>query len=128
MIILLTNLEILYLTFGVSLGAILILIAIFFTLRYFKKKKEIKINVEEKHKKDIVFQDENELFNLFGGRDNIVNVELKGSRLNIELKDTFLFKKEDIKNYFIENILIMSNKVVLIGSGVESLFNQLKSN
>ena len=128
MIILLTNLEILYLTFGVSLGAILILIAIFFTLRYFKKKKEIKINVEEKHKKDIVFQDENELFNLFGGRDNIVNVELKGSRLNIELKDTSLFKKEDIKNYFIENILIMSNKVVLIGSGVESLFNQLKSN
>lgn len=128
MIILLTNLEILYLTFGVSLGAILILIAIFFTLRYFKKKKEIKINVEEKHKKDIVFQDENELFDLFGGRDNIVNVELKGSRLNIELKDTSLFKKEDIKNYFIENILIMSNKVVLIGSGVESLFNQLKSN
>lgn len=128
MIILLTNLEILYLTFGVSLGAILILLAIFFTLRYFKKKKEIKINVEEKRKKDIVFQDENELFDLFGGRDNIVNVELKGSRLNIELKDTSLFKKEDIKNYFIENILIMSNKVVLIGSGVESLFNQLKSN
>ncbi len=128
MIILLTNLEILYLTFGVSLGAILILLAIFFTLRYFKKKKETKINVEEKHKKDIVFQDENELFDLFGGRDNIVNVELKGSRLNIELKDTSLFKKEDIKNYFIENILIMSNKVVLIGSGVESLFNQLKSN
>ena len=128
MIILLTNLEILYLTFGVSLGAILILLAIFFTLRYFKKKKETKIIVEEKHKKDIVFQDENELFDLFGGRDNIVNVELKGSRLNIELKDTSLFKKEDIKNYFIENILIMSNKVVLIGSGVESLFNQLKSN
>ena len=128
MIILLTNLETLYLTFGVSLGAILILLAIFFTLRYFKKKKETKINVEEKRKKDIVFQDENELFDLFGGRDNIVNVELKGSRLNIELKDTFLFKKEDIKNYFIENILIMSNKVVLIGSGVESLFNQLKSN
>lgn len=128
MIILLTNLETLYLTFGVSLGAILILLAIFFTLRYFKKKKETKINVEEKHKKDIVFQDENELFDLFGGRDNIVNVELKGSRLNIELKDTSLFKKEDIKNYFIENILIMSNKVVLIGSGVESLFNQLKSN
>ena len=128
MIILLTNLEILYLTFGVSLGAILILLAIFFTLRYFKKKKETKINVEEKHKKDIVFKDENELFDLFGGRDNIVNVELKGSRLNIELKDTSLFKKEDIKNYFIENILIMSNKVVLIGSGVESLFNQLKSN
>lgn len=128
MIILLTDLEILYLTFGVSLGAILILLAIFFTLRYFKKKKETKINVEEKHKKDIVFQDENELFDLFGGRDNIINVELKGSRLNIELKDTSLFKKEDIKNYFIENILIMSNKVVLIGSGVESLFNQLKSN
>ena len=128
MIILLTNLETLYLTFGVSLGAILILLAIFFTLRYFKKKKETKINVEEKHKKDIVFQDENELFDLFGGRDNIVNVELKGSRLNIELKDTSLFKKEDIKKYFIENILIMSNKVVLIGSGVESLFNQLKSN
>ena len=128
MIILLTNLETLYLTFGVSLGAILILLAIFFTLRYFKKKKETKINVEEKRKKDIVFQDENELFDLFGGRDNIVNVELKGSRLNIELKDTSLFKKEDIKNYFIENILIMSNKVVLIGSGVESLFNQLKSN
>ena len=128
MIILLTNLEILYLTFGVSLGAILILLAIFFTLRYFKKKKETKINVEEKHKKDIVFQDKSELFDLFGGMDNIVNVELKGSRLNIELKDTSLFKKEDIKNYFIENILIMSNKVVLIGSGVESLFNQLKSN
>ncbi len=128
MIILLTNLEILYLTFGVSLGVILILLAIFFTLRYFKKKKETKISVEEKYKKDIVFQDENELFDLFGGRDNIVNVELKGSRLNIELKDTSLFKKEDIKNYFIENILIMSNKVVLIGSGVESLFNQLKSN
>ena len=90
-----------------------ILLILFFNLRK-RKKTLIKEEVTP-------LVDETAYF-AFGGKDNIKSVELKGSRLVIELFDQSKFVKDAIKDYGIDRVLVMSNKITLVGTNVNKLY------
>ena len=98
------------------------------TFLLLKKFNKLPFMSNKKVEKKVEFKIENndELLATFGGKENIEQVELKGSRLRIQLKDMNLFNKEKIKEFGIDRILLMSNKIILIGEGVNSIFDCTK--
>lgn len=95
-----------------------ILLILFFNLRKRKKsliKKEVTPLVDET------------AYFAFGGKDNIKSVELKGSRLVIELFDQSKFVKDAIKDYGIDRVLVMSNKITLVGTNVNKLYELINN-
>ncbi len=116
--ILLTNIE-LCLVICIPILALLVIgviLLLFFKLR--KRNKEIKVS------ENVTIIDETIYF-AFGGKDNIKNVELKGSRLVIELIDQTKFEKVAIKDYGIDRVLVMSNKITLVGTKVNEIYSLL---
>lgn len=110
----LSNVE-LALAISIPLFALLVLaiiLILFFKLR--KRNKDIK----EEENVNVV---DETIFFAFGGKDNIKNVELKGSRLVIELVDQSKFIKDAVKGYGIDRVLVMSNKITLVGTNVNKL-------
>ena len=95
-----------------------ILLILFFNLRK-RKKTLIKEEVTP-------LVDETAYF-AFGGKDNIKSVELKGSRLVIELFDQSKFVKDAIKDYGIDRVLVMSNKITLVGTNVNKLYELINN-
>ncbi len=89
------------------IGALLLLgiiIFLYFYLSKHKKSKQEKENV-------------NKIFSLLGGKENILSLSAKGSRLSFTLKDKDKFDEAGIKNLGITSIIYMSNKItIVIGS------------
>lgn len=108
--------------------SIVVVVGTLITFILLKKFNKLPFKRNKKEEKKVEFKIENndELLETFGGKENIEQVELKGSRLSIQLKDMNLFNKEKIKEFGIDRILLMSNKIILIGDGVNSIFNCTK--
>lgn len=100
-------------------------LVIFLLLKKFNKLP-FKSNKKVEKKVEFKIENNDEILATFGGKENIEQVELKGSRLSIQLKDMNLFNKEKIKEFGIDRILLMSNKIILIGEGVNSIFDCTK--
>ncbi len=108
--------EIYYYIFGVLLTAIILGCCIFLVIRS-KKKTEVK----EQANLYVEF------LKLLGGQDNIVEVEAKGSRLNLVLKDYSLMDEKKLKELGVSSIIKMTKKVTLvIGNMAEELACKLK--
>lgn len=67
---------------------------------------------------------DDEFFLLIGGKDNVINYKLVGSRLTLELKDYSLVNKEGLKKENFDGIIEMKNKIVLVK---EDLSEELKA-
>ena len=117
--------QILTICLVVSLVVVIGTLVTFILLKKFNKLP-FKGNKKEEKKVEFKIENNDELLSTFGGKENIEQVELKGSRLSIQLKDMNLFNKEKIKEFGIDRILLMSNKIILIGDGVNSIFNCTK--
>ena len=49
-----------------------------------------------------------------GGKNNIKSVNAMGSRLTLELNDSNLINKDKLKELGVSNILVMSEKIILV--------------
>lgn len=85
---------------------IIIVLAVLITL-ILKKKKKKKLLVEKKEL-------HSQLIDGFGGVENVISSEAKGSRLNLVLKDYTKLNEERIKELGVSSIIKMSTKVTLI--------------
>lgn len=103
---------------GITIPLAVVLVAVILLILYFSLKKRRKNVKEVENHIDI---DDNVFF-AFGGKDNIKSVELKGSRLVIELFDQTKFEKEFVKDKGIDRVLVMSNKITLVGENVEEIY------
>lgn len=64
-----------------------------------------------------------------GGRQNILTLAAKGSRLVIVLKDKNLLKEEDLKAQGVLSIIKMSSKITLVmPDAAEQIVEKLKEN
>lgn len=59
-----------------------------------------------------------------GGLENFTNVEAKGSRLSVAIKDKNLLNEENLKKNGVLSLIKMSNKVVLVVDGSAEKFKQ----
>lgn len=96
----------LIITFSIIGGLLLLGIIIFLSVFFSQHKKN-------KNEKENI----NKIFLLLGGKDNILSLSAKGSRLSFSLKDKSKFDESGIKNLGITSIIYMSNKItIVIGS------------
>ncbi len=68
-------------------------------------------------------------FSAFGGEDNILGRELKGSRIVVKLKDANLVDQEKIKEAGVDGFILMSTQLTLVIKGdakkvYETLFGE----
>lgn len=109
----------------IPLFVIIILIFAIYLVKQNKKKK--KENAEKKIDSEIK-EVTSSLKDKFGGKDNILEISSKGSRVTVLLKDISLINKDEINKTF-DNVMFMSNKVVfLIGSDSEKFKQLLEDN
>lgn len=109
----------------IPLFVIIITVLVIYLVKQNKKKK--KQNAEKKIDSEIK-EVASSLKDKFGGKDNILEISSKGSRVTVLLKDISLINKDEINKTF-DNVMFMSNKVVfLIGSDSEKFKQLLEDN
>lgn len=87
-------------------GVIFITVLILFIIAMVKNKKEKNVVKRELPSDDIVYS--------LGGKDNIINASLNGSRLSLVLKDYKLVNESKLNELGIDSIIKMSNKIILV--------------
>lgn len=98
-------------------GAIILIV-----LHNKKKRKQYNKEVE---KADIKFkEDTGKLANYLGGIDNVVGINLTGSRVSIQIKDITAIDKNKIDELF-QPVVYMSNKITFVIGSKSNEFEQL---
>lgn len=70
---------------------------------------------------------ENAIAVLFGGKDNIVKVFYRGSRVTVQVKDTSVIRSEDFDRADLSGALIMSDRIVFpVGENAAEFCSNLK--
>lgn len=102
-----------------TVAAILLIVVVVIVALNLKSKKAIKS--AKSPEKPIDFA------NFVGGKDNIISVNMNGSRISLELKDYSLVNDEKLKENKVLSILKMSNKITLVcdKGDVTNIFNSL---
>lgn len=57
---------------------------------------------------------DNQILEAIGGKDNVINATLVGSRLNLILKDYDIVDEEKLNSLGIDSVIRMSNKIILV--------------
>lgn len=83
---------------------VLLGIILFFVIKAIRKNKFL----EERKKSN------NELILALGGRENILNVQARGSRLTLVLKDYEIIDEAKLKMHGVSSIIKMSEKITLV--------------
>lgn len=114
-----------YIIIGFVALALIVLGVILFI--YFKRKKVESKNIENESAPAVQI-DGNALVDALGGVDNIVNVENKGNRIFVTLKNYDVIDNEKIKSNGVDSIIKMSNKLVLVTLKAQEIMSLLSSN
>ncbi len=95
------------LTIGLVAGGLLLVVCVIVLVICLNKSNKKK-NIEENKKQN------SEFLNYFGGNENVISCESKGSRLILILKDYSLLNEEKLKENGISSMIKATNKVTLI--------------
>ncbi len=122
-----TTTIILAVVFGVA-GLLMIGIGAYYFINQSLKGKKTKAKEEK-----LIFEHSDDKFiEALGGSENIISYELKGkSRLVLTLKDYSKLNKEELKKFYIDRFLEMSEKIILVGNNLSPLneiLNKTKTN
>lgn len=115
-----------------SVFGVAIILALFIGIYYFFFKAKNKKKAATKEK-EIVFEHSDDKFiEALGGVDNIISYDLRGqARLSVVLKDKEKINKEELKKFYVDRFLEMSDKIILVGENLEPLvkiLDKFKSN
>ena len=103
----------------VSICLIIVLVLIVLLLKKSKRKKDTELNKKQN----------NTFLEIFGGSDNIISCESRGSRLVLVLKDYSLLNEEKLKENGVTSLIKANNKVTLIiGEKSKELENFINEN
>lgn len=71
---------------------------------------------------------ENAIAVLFGGRENIIALEARGSRVTIQVKDTTLIRSADFDRAGLKGAMIMSDRIVFpVGANAAEFAENLRA-
>ncbi|MDY6430951.1 MAG: hypothetical protein SPL00_04090 [Bacilli bacterium] len=81
---------------------------------------------EKKPAKPVLNYDDS--MNLLGGKDNIVESKINGSRITVILKNYDLVNKEEIEKLGVDRFILMSDRLILVAKeNVEEIYKRLFS-
>lgn len=108
---------------GICAIATLLILAIIIPIIIVSKKRNKIKNEESNKKQNATFLD------IFGGEDNIISCEAKGSRLVLVLNDYSKLDEERLKDNGVTSLIKATNKVTLIiGEKSKDLENFINEN
>lgn len=90
-------------------GAVLLITSLTLLIIVFNKKR-----------KNNIVNEYPELILALGNKENILSVNFKGSRVNVEVKDKKLVNKEQLKQGIVETVVVSSKKVTMVVGNEES--------
>jgi phosphotransferase system IIB component len=98
-----------------ALVVVVFLLVLIISLHNNKKKKMTVSNI-----------DFNEFVSALGNKDNIISSEVKGSRLNVILKNYDIVDEEKLQSLGVASIIKMSNRIILvIDQNIEKYFKAI---
>ena len=104
------------LKWGLIGGSVVLLTLLILVIVLLKKRSSIKENTEFP-----------ELLEALGGKDNISNLVLNGSRISLTFDNKKIVDKESIKENGVETIVIANKKITLvIGKKASAIYKYLK--
>ncbi|HBF68088.1 MAG TPA: hypothetical protein DDW20_02050 [Firmicutes bacterium] len=87
------------------------------------------IVVMVKNKKNKVIKSplpDNQILEALGGKDNVINATLIGSRLNLVLKNYDVVNENQLNNLGVDSVIKMSNKIILVSKDdLNSVYKQI---
>lgn len=87
------------------------------------------IVVMVKNKKNKVIKaplPDNQILEALGGKDNVINATLIGSRLNLVLKNYDVVNENQLNNLGVDSVIKMSNKIILVSKDdLNSVYKQI---
>lgn len=89
---------------------VLIVVVLLFILSSKKKKNDV-------ISKPSISFDSNSVIEALGGKENIVDTQINGSRISISLSDTTKVNEVSLKENSVKSIIKMSNKITLLVEG-----------
>ncbi len=105
---------------------VVLAVVMFFVFRKVSFNRKKKLSEEACNQK--VEESAGKLSTCFGGKDNILSISQKGSRVSVNVKDIHLVNQDEI-NKELSSVMFMNNKVVfVIGSKSEEFSKLLKEN
>lgn len=115
-----------------SVFGVAVILALFIGIYYFFFKTKNKKKAATKEKEIVFEHSDDKLIEALGGVDNIVSYDLRGqARLSVVLKDKEKINKEELKKFYVDRFLEMSDKIILVGENLEPLvkiLDKFKSN
>ena len=90
------------------LVALVLVFAVLLTIQLVKKHKNKKV---EGPKEEF---DNNRWVNALGGKDNIINLEAKGSRLIVYLTNNELINKDELHNLGVTSVISSQDKITIV--------------
>lgn len=107
----------------VIVGLLIIGLIIFLSIKFKKKSKE---QIEQEESESYV-QKTGRVAEIFGGRDNIVSLEIKGSRVIVNVKSTSGIEPSKLDSEGLNGSIIMGDKVIFpVGSKAEEFAENLR--
>lgn len=108
----------------VILAIAIIGLSIFLYFHFSKGKKEAK---EEQKQSEVYVEKTSEVAKLFGGKENIISIEIRGSRVVVNCHSTKDIKPQELDKEGLKGSIIMGNKVFFaVGSKAEEFASELK--
>lgn len=108
----------------VLLAALVIGLTLFLYFHFNKGKKEAK---EEERQSEAYVEKTSAVAALFGGKDNIVSIEIRGSRVVVNCHSTAMISPQELDKENLKGSIIMGSKVIFpVGSKAEEFAAELK--
>lgn len=90
-------------------------------------KEKIK-NREEKKESEVYVQKTSQVAQIFGGKENIISIEIRGSRVVVNVKTTNGINPKKLDEEGLKGSIIMGQKVMFpVGSQAEEFAKDLKN-
>lgn len=90
-------------------------------------KRKIK-NREEKKESEVYVQKTSQVAQIFGGKENIISIEIRGSRVVVNVKTTNGIDPKKLDEEGLKGSIIMGQKVMFpVGSQAEEFAKDLKN-
>lgn len=92
---------------------------------FFKRKNK---NREEKKESEVYVQKTSQVAQIFGGKENIISIEIRGSRVVVNVKTTNGIDPKKLDEEGLKGSIIMGQKVMFpVGSQAEEFAKDLKN-
>ena len=94
-----------------SIGGVIVLSFLIMLIVVYRHQYKAKKNIIDQ---PVIIKDDSSWHKALGGKDNIKEIEFKGSRLIVRLNDNSLLEKEELHNLGASSVITSEDKITIV--------------